>query len=90
VKAHRALALALLLLGVSLWAVGPAEAQCSLCKAVLIQSPEGRQMSASFNTAILVLLFAPYLVLGSLALVLFRVPIAREVARRARLLLLPR
>ena len=76
--------LALVLVG------GPAFAQCSICKTVLTQSPEGRQMSSSFNSAILVLLFAPYLVLGSFALVLFRVPLAREVARRARQLLYSR
>ncbi len=88
--AARRLALGLLVLAFLILAGEPAGAQCSICKTVLTQSPEGRQIGATVNTAILVMLLAPYLVFGSLVLVLFRARIVREVARRARLLLLPR
>lgn len=88
--AARGLALGLLALGVLVLAGDPAAAQCSICKTVLTQSPEGRQIGATFNTAILVMLVAPYLVFGSLVVIVFRVRIVREVARWARLLLLPR
>jgi hypothetical protein len=89
-RAGQGLALGLLVLVVLMLAGGPAVAQCSICKTVLTQSPEGRQIGATVNTAILVMLLAPYLVFGSLAVILFRVRIAREIARWARLLLLPR
>ncbi|HXB53606.1 MAG TPA: hypothetical protein VN461_02420 [Vicinamibacteria bacterium] len=89
-RAGRRLALGLLVLGVLMLAGGPAAAQCSICKTVLTQSPEGRQIGGTVNTAILVMLFAPYLVFGSLAVILFRVRITREIARWARLLLLLR
>ena len=88
--AARRLGLGLLVLGVLLLAADPAAAQCSICKTVLTQSPEGRQIGATVNTAILVMLFAPYLVFGSLVVILFRVRITREVARWARFLLLLR
>jgi hypothetical protein len=87
-RTGRRLGLGLLVLGVLMLAGGPAAAQCSICKTVLTQSPEGRQIGATVNTAILVMLLAPYLVFGSLVVILFRVRIAREVARWARLLLL--
>jgi hypothetical protein len=80
------LALGILTLGLLLLVGGPVLAQCSLCKTVLTQSPEGRQLSETFNLAILVMVFAPYLVFGSLALILFRGPIRRGVSRWARLL----
>jgi hypothetical protein len=88
--AARGLALGLLILGILILAGHPAAAQCSICKTVLTQSPEGRQIGATVNTAILVMLLAPYLVFGSLVVILFRVRIVREVARWARFLLLLR
>jgi hypothetical protein len=87
-RTGRRLGLGLVVLGVLMLAGGPAVAQCSICKTVLTQSPEGRQIGATVNTAILVMLLAPYLVFGSLVVILFRVRIAREVARWARLFLL--
>jgi hypothetical protein len=84
------LALGLLALGVLMLTGDPAAAQCSICKTVLTQSPEGRQIGSTVNTAILVMLLAPYLVFGTLAVILFRVRITRGVARWARLLLLLR
>jgi len=41
-------------------------AQCAMCRTALTESPEGRQMAAGFNSAILLLLGAPYLVFGTL------------------------
>lgn len=58
------LALALLL------APEAALAQCAMCKAAVTQSPEGREIAERLNTAILVMLFAPYLVFGTVATVL--------------------
>ena len=53
---------------VALTAVGvsPAEAQCAMCRTALSQSAEGQQLQAGFNSAILFLLGAPYLVFGTL------------------------
>jgi len=68
----------------------PALAQCAMCKATVTQSPEGREMSEKLNTAILVMFFAPYLVFGTLATVLFRARIAPFVTRMLRFLFLPR
>jgi hypothetical protein len=73
--------LALALLGAAALAVGlPAEAQCAMCRTALTGSAEGRAISASFNRAILVMLFAPYLVVGAMAAVLFRQPLAARLA----------
>src|SRR5256885_15593952 len=49
-----------------------ADAQCAMCKAVLISSPEGRALSSSLNHGILLMLAAPYLVAGTFAAVFFR------------------
>lgn len=61
----------------------PAWAQCALCKAALESSPEGRAMGASLNKAILVMLAAPYLVFGAVALALFRRRVREAGARAA-------
>jgi hypothetical protein len=47
--------------------VSSASAQCAMCRTALTESPEGQQMAAGFNSAILFLLGAPYLVFGTLA-----------------------
>ena len=76
----------LLLLGLVLALVGIADiasAQCAMCATALTGSEEGRAMSASFNRAILVMLVAPYMVVGAFALTFFR-PQLREMLRRAR------
>ncbi len=86
----------LILLGLGLVALGcllypePVLAQCAMCRATVTQSPEGRQMSEKLNTAILVMFFAPYLVFGTVATVLFRARITPFVTRLLRFLLLPR
>ncbi len=68
----------------------PVLAQCAMCRATVTQSPEGREMSEKLNTAILVMFFAPYLVFGTAAAVLFRARIAPFVTRVLRFLFLPR
>jgi hypothetical protein len=40
----------------------PAAAQCVMCKTALTSSPEGHAIGAQFNHAILLMLFAPYVV----------------------------
>lgn len=39
-------------------------AQCPMCKTSLVSSPEGQQMASAFNTGILFLLGAPFLVVA--------------------------
>lgn len=75
----RALSLGLFA-AVVLWA-HPALAQCALCKTVLTGSREGQAIARQFNQAILVLLFAPYMVFGTLAAFAFRSRIRARVAR---------
>jgi hypothetical protein len=88
--AARRFAASLVLLALLGVAAAPAAAQCSMCRSVLTQSPEGRRVSEQLNNAILVMLAAPYLVFGSFVLVLFRARVLRQVARVMRLFLLPR
>jgi len=85
----RAAALVLLALGL-VTAGEPLLAQCAMCKATVVQSPEGRRVAESLNAAILLLLAAPYLVFGTVAAVLLRPRIAPLLGRVARLLFLPR
>jgi hypothetical protein len=62
------------------WA-NPVLAQCALCKTVLTGSREGQAIARQFNQAILVLLFAPYMVFGSLAAFAFRSRIREGLTR---------
>jgi hypothetical protein len=86
----------LILIGLGLVGLGwlllpePVLAQCAMCRATVTQSPEGREMSEKLNTAILVMFFAPYLVFGTVAAVLFRARITPFVTRVLRFLFLPR
>jgi ABC-type Fe3+ transport system permease subunit len=83
----RAVARALLIAAALAVTAAPAAAQCSMCKTALTSSPEGRGLAGHLNHAILMLVFAPYAVTGTVAGVLFRRQIA---ARLARLLRRPR
>jgi len=83
------LAIAGLLLA-GLLAPDPALAQCAMCKATVTQSPEGRAMAEKLNNAILVMFFAPYLVFGTIATVVFRARVTPFLARVLRFLFLPR
>ena len=78
------------LLLAGLLATEPALAQCMMCKATVTQSPEGRAMAEKLNHAILVMFFAPYLVFGTIAAVVFRARITLFVAKVLRFLFLPR
>ncbi len=72
----------LLVLALVLGLSEPALAQgCALCKTVLTGSKEGQAIARQFNEAILVLLFAPYMVFGSLAAFAFRSRIKKRLAR---------
>jgi len=62
-------------------AASPALAQCAMCQTALLNSQEGRGISAEFNYAILVMLFAPYAVFGSIGLVLLRHRIGAALGR---------
>ena len=73
-----------------LLATEPALAQCMMCKATVTQSPEGRAIAEKLNHAILVMFFAPYLVFGTIAAVVFRARITLFLAKVLRFLFLPR
>jgi hypothetical protein len=45
---------------------------CSMCRAALEQSPEGRLVATSFAHGILMMLVLPYVLLGAFAIVLYR------------------
>jgi hypothetical protein len=76
----RCLAFALLLLG-ALAAAPGALAQCAMCKAAVISSPEGMARAESLNRAILLMMAAPYATAGAAALVLFRHRIRARLGR---------
>jgi hypothetical protein len=82
----RALLVLGLVLALAAAAAPPAGAQCAMCRTALTNSPEGRSIGAQFNFAILVMLFAPYVVAGVIGGVLFRRQIAIRVAGLGRFL----
>jgi hypothetical protein len=55
------------LLQASAWAQG-----CSICKAALTNSPEGRALAGAFRHGIVVLLATPYLILGAIGFAFYR------------------
>jgi len=86
----KALALAFVALGLAAAVSAPAAAQCVMCKTALSGSPEGRAMIAHFNHGILLMVFAPYLVMGAFVVAVFHERIVAHAARfgaalRARL-----
>jgi len=82
---------ALLALLVLLFATAePVLAQCSMCRSVIAQSPEGQRIAGELNKAILLMFLAPYLIFGSFAAWLFRSRIGGALKRLASVLLLPR
>lgn len=82
-KPRGLLALALLLAPLLLQAV-PAAAQCAMCQTALLNSAEGRGISRDFNNAILLMLFAPYVVFASIGAVLLRHRLAASLRRWRR------
>ncbi len=77
---RRALILALAVAPL-LRAATPLLAQCAMCQTALLNSAEGRGMGEEFNRAILVMLFAPYAVFGSVGVVLLRHRLLASVRR---------
>lgn len=63
---------------VALWPE-PAAAQCAMCRRAL-QSPEGQQMVGAFRSGILLLLAAPFSVLGVVAMLVVRMQRRSSVA----------
>jgi hypothetical protein len=55
------------LLGGSGWAQG-----CIMCSTALSSSPEGQALAGSFRYGIGVLLFSPYIILGSIGYAVYR------------------
>ena len=56
-------------------------AQCVMCGTALASSPEGQALAGSFRYGIMLLLIAPYLILGSIAYAIFRAYRKRSAAR---------
>jgi hypothetical protein len=63
---------------------GPALAQCAMCRSALASSLEGAALQGPLNRAILVLLAAPYLVLGGFVLLVWRERLVRRRGSRQR------
>jgi hypothetical protein len=61
-----------------------ASAQCVMCKAALTDSPEGRAINETFNRAILLMLVAPYALVGTLMATVFRRPLMRVLLQHFR------
>jgi hypothetical protein len=74
----------LIVLALLLAAAAPAAAQCVMCKTALTSSPEGHAMGAQFNHAILLMLFAPYVVAAAFTVTIFRRRIAVALRRLVR------
>jgi len=79
---RKALALGALALVLSGTAAPLASAQCVMCKTALTDSPEGRAINQTFNRAILLMLVAPYAIVGTLMATVFRRPLAHVLVRR--------
>jgi hypothetical protein len=62
----------------------PALAQCAMCRSALASSLEGAALQGPLNRAILVLLAAPYLVLGAFVLLVWRERLLRRRGPRQR------
>jgi hypothetical protein len=79
VAVHKALALGVLAVLLAGPAAPLASAQCVMCKAALTDSPEGRAINQTFNRAILLMLVAPYALVGTLMATVFRKPLLRRL-----------
>jgi hypothetical protein len=66
VRSIAMLAVAFGLLQVSGWA------QCVMCATALASSPEGQALAGSFRYGIMILLVAPYIILGFIGYAIFR------------------
>jgi len=79
----RTLAAAVVVMALFACGAGPAFAQCAMCKTFLTSSPEGQRIAREFNLGILVMLFSPYVVVGSFAAFAFRAQIRQGLSRIA-------
>ena len=81
---RKALALGVLVVLLAGAAAPLVSAQCVMCKAPLTDSPEGRAVNQTFNRAILLMLVAPYALVGTLMVTVFRRPLLEVLVRRFR------
>jgi hypothetical protein len=81
---RKALALAALVFLLAAAVAPLTSAQCVMCKTALTDSPEGRAINQTFNRAILLMLVAPYALVGTLMATVFRRPLAAVLVRRLR------
>ena len=56
-----------------------AQARCAMCKTGLTNSSEGQRLAKGFNTGILFLLSAPYVIVGAVAFLIFKSQLRRTV-----------
>jgi len=56
-------------------------AQCVMCATALASSPEGQALAGSFRYGIMILLVAPYIILGSIGYAIFRAFRKRTASR---------
>lgn len=66
------LARVVVLIGSLFVLAGYASAQCPMCKTGLVSSPEGQQMAEGFNLGILFLFCVPFVVIGTVTLLILR------------------
>ena len=57
-------------------------AQCAMCRTGLQNSPEGQKLVSGFNSGILFLLSAPFVVVGTIAFLIFRPHLRRALLAR--------
>ena len=56
-------------------------AQCPMCRTAVTQSAEGQRWARGINAGVTLLLGAPFLISGSIALLIFRIQVAASAAR---------
>ena len=62
----------------------PAWAQCVMCGTALSSSPESQSLAASFRWGIALLMFMPYVILGTIGYAIYRAFRKRQNARLAQ------
>ena len=73
----KTLAACVAIVSIVLWLPDSASAQCAMCRRAL-QSPEGQQMVAAFRSGILVLLAAPFSIVGVIAALVVKMQRRRQ------------
>ncbi len=54
-------------------------AQCAMCRTALLKSPEGQELAQGFNSGILFLLSAPFMVGGVIAFAIIRARLGKSL-----------